>query len=864
MASARGAVIAAVIGVGVVVAVALSWRLYDYVLELRTAPRDNVQWTMAQLEVDQLNLLTVVLAANETSDLAPLRRRYDIFFSRVDLIARGQVFAAVREAPEIPGLLHRVEQFLAETTPLIDGPDWLLRAELPMLAAGLAEQRQVVREMSIGAVRIFAEHSDQRRQRFEQLLMLTAAVLIGLIALLVTALVFLAREHRISIERGLEAARSRERLAAAIDVALEAIVVVDARGRIIEFNPSAEAVFGYARDAALKMPMGRLLVPDGPRGADRDAWADILDGAGRATRQGRIETVGRRADDVAFPAELSIGAASDESGPIFIAYIRDISERLAAERAIVDARDRALAADRAKSDFIAVISHEMRTPLNGLLGVLDLMAVTDLTPKQSGYLAMAVTSSEILLRHVNDVLDIARIESGNLTLDLAPLDIRTLVADVLEVTRPSAELRGARIRADLHRRVGAIDGRLVADSHRLRQVLLNLVGNATKFAGDGLIEIRVAVPKADEGVLEHGMPGGATLEFSVIDDGPGIALEDQARIFEDFVTLDAGYDRRNTGSGLGLAICRRIVSAMGGTIGVESEPGQGSRFWVRIPLEAVRPEDGKEARFGDVAAARAERRVGRLYVLLVEDNETNSIVLREMLTGDGHRVVEAVDGQDGVNKAAAERFDIILMDISMPGMDGVEATRAIRAGAGPCREAPIIALTAHAMPEERARFAAAGMQDCLTKPIRRETLLQALARFAADMDPPAEGRPEAEAPPEAETPLVDEEALADLAASLPADRLARMVVRFGEDVDAAVGAIGAATESSGYQAETHRLTGSAAVFGAARLHGLLVRCESARKRGDEAAAAAAAAEAAVVAVETYAVLKEFAGQYADA
>ncbi|MEQ9124074.1 MAG: PAS domain S-box protein, partial [Alphaproteobacteria bacterium] len=446
MTSARGAVIAAVIGVVVVVSVALSWRLYDYVLDLRTAPRDNVQWTLAQLEVDLLNLTTAVLTTDETGDLAPLRRRYDIFYSRVGLIARGQVFAAVRGEPRIAEQLQSVERFLAETTPLVDGPDWLLRAELPALAVRLADQRQVAREMSIGAVRIFADHSDVRRQRFEELLVLTAAVVLALIVLLVLALVFLAREHRTSVDRGVAAARSRERLAAAIDVALEAIVVVDDRGRIIEFNPSAEAVFGYARREAIGMQMGRLLVPDGPRGADRDGWRDILDGRGRAVGQGRLETFGRREDGAAFPAELSIGAASDESGPIFIAYVRDISERLAAERAIVDARDRALAADRAKSDFIAVISHEMRTPLNGLLGVLDLMAETELSPRQSRYLGMAVTSSEILLRHVNDVLDIARIESGKLTLDLAPLDIRALVADVVEVTRPAAAARGARIR----------------------------------------------------------------------------------------------------------------------------------------------------------------------------------------------------------------------------------------------------------------------------------------------------------------------------------------------------------------------------------------------------------------------------------
>jgi len=838
-----------------IVTVILSYRLHDYVQELTAAPRDNARWNLTQLEVELLRLKSAADDLDAQSDPDVFRRRYDIFYSRAHIVLEGGMFSALVHNLPIGQNLAMIERFLFETTPIVDGPDAALRQAAPTIAAKLMELQEPTRLLVVGAVEVFAEITERKRNEFQSVLRVTSIVLLGFFASLAIAAIILTGLFRQTLARGREVARGRERLAKAIEVSLEAIVLADSKGRIIEYNKAAEQVFGFPRDEAIGASMTELLTPERHRGDHAAGWSlpagDAAGGGGSIVGLGRVEATALRSDGSEFPAELSIGAAPDEAGQMYIACIRDISDRLETERVLTDARDRALAADRAKSEFIAVISHEMRTPLNGLLAVLDLLQDSSPDPRQARFLSMAMRSGDLLLRHVNDVLDIARFESGRMDLVSAQVNFQALADEVLELAHPAAAASGALI--DVH--VAAPDRAVLGDVHRLRQVLLNLVGNAVKFSGNA--PIRLAI----ETLAEDGE--GADLEFSVSDAGPGIDPAQHERIFEDFVMIDAGYSRTNAGSGLGLSICRRIVSAMGGEIGVESALGEGSRFWFRVRLAAATGERlAARAVVGDPSPQ--EERSGPLSILLVEDNPAVAEVVGEMTALLGHRFDCASNGYEGVRKANANAYDLILMDISMPGMDGLEATMTIRAGEGASKAAPIVALTAHAMPEERARFLAAGMQDSLTKPIRKDLLEHAFAmvgRFSAGLASTFSVR---RAPPPADPQeLIDEDVWSEFAGTMPPVRLATMISAFGAELESVLGLIEEGSVGADQLSAVHRLAGSAAMFGAARLYRALQRFE-ADAEADIATAMRRLEELRSAAADTMEILNELVEQPAEA
>ena len=793
------------------------YRLYDAVSHLRAAPEDNVQWTMSQLEVDVLRFATAMQnEAGGEADLAKVRKRFDIFYSRVGTLSRGRVFSELRNSETARVALAKLEEYLSQTVPVIDGPDDDLRAVIPQLFAGTEELRATARTLSLSGVDLFARASDERRAEFERLLLTAALIAVSLILLLVLTLVVLYRQFTVARLREGEVRRGNERLASTINAALDAIIVIDENGTVLDMNAAAETVFGYSRASAIGVAMDELIVPEQYIEAHR-AGMDRFRRTGQknVTDKGRIELSAKRADGTEFPVELSIGSSSGKSGSIFIAYLRDISQRVAAQTALTEALDNAMAADRAKSEFIAVMSHEMRTPLNGLLGVLDLMRSTGLKDRQRQYLDVAVSSGEILLRHVNDVLDIAQLESGRLELESEPLDMGAIVAGVADVNRPIAETNGVPILTHVETPAAIVAG----DTHRLRQVLLNLVGNAVKFTSEGQVSIDVSV--AGEDAEE------ADFELTVTDTGVGIAETDLERIFEDFVTVDPSYNRRFPGTGLGLAVCRRLVTAMGGTISVDSTPGKGSRFSVRLRLPKVLGASCDiDTDTGDEQVTENKN----LDILLVEDNEINRFVAREMLQRAGHIVLEATNGREGVDMAEASTFDLILMDISMPGMNGMEATRAIRAGSGPNRRTPIVGLTAHVLPAEHEKFIEAGMQECLTKPIRIETLEETLERIAAP-EGPQTGR----AQPTAEIPLIDAEVFDQLAASIPTESFADTVRKICNDIDRSASRLTQGDVNDDLDeiaTRVHRMAGSAAVVGASALQALLARIETAAKSDD--------------------------------
>jgi len=390
------------------------------------------------------------------------------------------------------------------------------------------------------------------------------------------------------------------------------------------------------------------------------------------------------------------------------------------------ARRQADQANVAKSQFLAVTSHEIRTPMNGILGAAELLMGTSLTSAQQRYVRVAHRSATALLALIDDVLDLSRIEGGKLTLNEAIVDLRTLVAEALELVRMAARDKPIALSCVVSRNLPA---RVLADPVRLRQLLVNLLHNAVKFSDRGTVRLGVLVLDDAQSALR--------VRFSVRDTGIGIPKDKIDSIFGAFTQLDGSSTRRHGGSGLGLAIVRELATLMGGDVHVESEVARGSHFWVDLPLQAAPGDAQALAGLEPNDAADADDE-GSVSVLLVEDDLVNQMVVEEMLKMLGCEVDVVSDGDLALRAAATGLYDIVFMDCHMPVMDGYEATRRIRAAEqGSGNHMPIVALTADSLATDQQRCIDSGMDGFMTKPVSSVQLSAAIERWTGRRTKPA-------------------------------------------------------------------------------------------------------------------------------
>ena len=532
-----------------------------------------------------------------------------------------------------------------------------------------------------------------------------------------------AAEYSRAMGEAKEAAESaRQRAEAILASAGQGIYGVDADGNTMFINEAAMGMLGWTSEEVLGRNQHALFHHSRADGTPYpEPECPILKTIRDNERHHVRDEVFWRKDGSSFPVEY-ISAPIVDGGVVTGAVLafHDVSDHLARESALRQARETADEANRMKSRFLATMSHEIRTPITGVMGMVDLLGRTPLSEEQESYVRTLGTSTQTLLTVLNDILDISKIEAGKLALEATGFDLPATVEAVVQLSLGAASAKGLALALECAREVPR---RVTGDPARLKQVLYNLISNAVKFTEAGSVAVAVTVVART--------PSAVRVAIEVRDTGIGMTPEQMGRLFQPFSQGDASTARRFGGTGLGLAISKRLVEMMGGRIEAKSRAGRGSRFRVVLPFPlAEAPAPAPERPRGSAGRGEGGRSLG---ILLAEDNAINQMLITAMLTKVGHRVDVVENGRQAVAAVAvaATAFDAVLMDMQMPEMTGEEAAQAIRALPPPANGVPILALTADVMTGHRARYLQAGVNDLVAKPIDWDILFRALDEVVA-------------------------------------------------------------------------------------------------------------------------------------
>jgi PAS domain S-box-containing protein len=522
--------------------------------------------------------------------------------------------------------------------------------------------------------------------------------------------------------------QERELMAAVLDTISALIIVVDAQGRIVRFNRNCEQLTNYRFAEVRGRYFWDIFLILEEKESVKDHFTKLQAGQFPTTHENYWLT---RTGEQRLIAWANTALVNDQGAVEYVIGTGlDITERKQAEQELQTAHAEmqalyvaADAANRAKSEFLATVSHEIRTPMNAVIGMTGLLLDTPLNPQQQDFVETIRISGDNLLTLINDLLDLSKLEANKMELEVLDFDLSTCIEEVVDLLTTNANAKGLNITTSIHSQAPIL---LKGDAGRLRQILINLTSNAIKFTHQGRVIIRVT-PQTETQT-------SATIQFSVEDTGIGIPTETLPRLFQTFSQVDASTTRRYGGTGLGLAICKKLVDLMGGKIGVESEVGQGSKFWFVLPFEKQPPipssfDIASPSPLAPASMFPLATQLVKLKILLAEDSLINQKVALHQLKQLGHTADVAANGEEVLNLIAKIDYDLILMDCQMPILDGYTTTQRIRSLEAEGKRIVIIAITANAMQADRDRCLQAGMDDYLSKPVRKEELAAKLTQW---------------------------------------------------------------------------------------------------------------------------------------
>ncbi|MEZ4826742.1 MAG: ATP-binding protein [Bacteroidia bacterium] len=508
-------------------------------------------------------------------------------------------------------------------------------------------------------------------------------------------------------------------ISAILNNVVDGVITFDPQKGIQTFNASAESMFGYTSEEMIGDYCVNLIADDS-REWYEEMMISLMETGRVEWKESEERIRGKRKSGETFPMEIAICSVNLEDEYFYLAIIRDITDRKNAEKELIDAKEVAEAAAKAKSQFLSHMSHEIRTPMNAVIGITDLLLEEDLTKEQLEHLKILKFSGENLLVIINDILDFSKIEAGKIELEEVPFILTELTASIRESLMPKARDKGIGINIEIDE---SLPDTFISDPVRISQILTNLMSNAVKFTREGRVNLRIFPTRQTK--------EGLFVRFEVEDSGIGIQADKLDLIFESFTQSQSDTTRKFGGTGLGLAITRSLVELLGGTVMVESELGKGSCFAFTIRLT---PGETQKLRESIAVGSRVKfSGLEGIHVLIVEDNKVNQIVAANYLKKWSILYDIAENGAEGVEMVKNMRYDLVLMDLHMPEMNGYDATRTIRA----CTESyfqnlPIIALTASALSPVRGSVIEAGMNDFVSKPFRPDQLFQTMAKYVLD------------------------------------------------------------------------------------------------------------------------------------